>query len=253
MTTPAIVLKNGQITLDRKLDLVFDKDPRNREHPALASSRTTTYLQVDKAWPAGPVTDQGKEGACVGHGCTQAACAMHGLALPDMEPGESLDAYAQRWYHVTQHGDDWAGCHQGSSCAMAPHPEVYGGTSVKAGGSLGVHRGLFSEYTWAFGIEEVLEVLTTKGRVIFGVPWHEGMYEAPGGKVTVSGAQVGAHCIGADAIFWSTEEVEWQNSWGLAYGLNGRARISFDDLDALLRNGGECMVPIPAEVGALSQ
>jgi hypothetical protein len=250
MSTSAIILKNGQITLDRRLDLVFDKDPLNLNYPALALA-PTDYEQVDKQWGAGPVTDQGKEGACVGHGCTQAACAMHGARV--VTDDETPDAYAFRWYHVTQHGDQWAGCSKGPACELAPSPESYGGTSVKAGGSLGVHRGLFSEYRWAFGIDEVLKTLTTVGRVIFGVPWFEGMYEAPGGKVVISGSQVGAHCIGSDEIKWSNETVIWQNSWGLGYGVNGRAAISFTDLDRLLREGGEAMVPIAAELGALSQ
>lgn len=249
MTTPTIVLRDGSITLDRKLDLIFDKDPRNLDYRAMTLA-PAEYEKVDKAWGAPPVTDQGQEGACVGHGCTQAACAHGGVVL---EGEQTLDEYAQLWYHLTQHDDQWQGCSLGLQCPISAHHEVYSGTSVKAGGLHGIQKGLFSEIRWALGIDEVLKTLTTVGRVVFGVPWHQGMYEAPGGIVSVSGPQVGAHCIGADEIRWSTEQVIWQNSWGLPYGINGRAAISFTDLDALLQNGGECMVPIAAETGALSQ
>lgn len=244
-----IILRSGQLTLDRKLDLVFDKDERNRGFGAMALA-PTDYERVDKAWPRSPVTNQGGEGACVGHGCTGCALAFHGTAIL----GQSApNDYAYAWYHTTQHGDDWQGCSKGLGCDREPTPQKYDGTSVKHGGRLGVHRGLFSEFRWAFGIDEVLKTLTTIGPVCFGIPWHEGMYEAPGGILTVTGPQVGAHCIKGDEINWTEEYVVLQNSWGLTWGVGGRARVSFETLDGLLRNEGEAMVPIPATTGALSQ
>lgn len=235
-----MLLKDGRQVADPRLDAVPDKDERNRRFPVATVMRPQLVAE-DKRWPTSPVTDQGSEGACVGHGCTGFAAAMCGL---DVVP--SLDAYAYDWYHATQHADDWPGCHLGAQCQLEPSPEAYGGTSVKAGGQNGVALGLFREFRWAFGIDEALRALTEVGPLVLGVAWYEGMYTAPEGKVVISGAHVGFHCIKADAVFWSTEEVEWQNSWGSAYGSAGRARLSFTDLDRLLREDGEAMVPIPA-------
>lgn len=244
------VLRDGSRTSDPRLDLIFDKDPRNRNHPTMAVA-PEIWDKVDKEWPRSPVTDQGKEGACVGHGWTGwcAACDM----LPHITTVPELDAYAFEAYHVIQHEDEWSGCHLGLQCPIQAHHEAYGGTSVKAGAEVLRSRNLLDSYTWTFGIEELLKALTTVGPAVLGVPWLDGMYEAPGGKVTLSGSKVGAHCIKADAVFWTRETIGWQNSWGLVYGDQGRAEISFTDMDWLLTNGGESCVALPAAVGALSQ
>lgn len=228
----AYLLRDGSRTADPRLDLVFDKDPGNLNYP-IAAVAPQFYERVDRQHPRSPVTNQGEEGACVGHGYTGwcAACSL----LPQMATPE-LDAYALGYYFETQVHDEWV--------ETTGQPGGPGGTSVKAGAQTAVRRGLITEFRWAFGLDEALHALTTVGPLVLGVPWLAGMYQAPEGRVVLAGKQVGAHCIKADAVFWSTEEVEWQNSWGLEYGVNGRARISFRDLDTLLRNGGEACVPI---------
>lgn len=212
--------------VDPRLDLVFDKDPGNRNYGV---EIPTTYKKRARRWPRSPITDQGREGACVGHGCGRFAfsrCGMH-------PTGISLSEYCFGWYKETQANDEWQG-------------ENYSGTSVRAGGATGVRRGLIKEYRWAFGIDQALEAITTVGPLVLGIPWFDSMYETDGnGFIQVSGTKVGGHCIDSDYINWRNEYLELPNSWGLGYGNQGVGKMKFETLDSLLRQGGEVMVPIP--------
>lgn len=235
-----ITLRDGSITLDPRLDAIFDKDPGNFNYPAMAMLPEEPIVHQSKSWPSGPVTDQGEEGACVGHGILGCAMCQPRAFVPDVAP----DTYAFELYHEIQDKDDWQGCSKGASCPVTPSPEAYSGTSTKAGGKVAVERGLFKEYRWAFGMDEMLTVLATIGPVVLAVPWFESMYQTDNGLVVVSGKQVGRHCIYVPQVDFEAGQVEWQNSWGLKYGKNGRARVPFPTLNQLLQAEGEVMVPI---------
>lgn len=208
---------------DPRLDLVFDKDPSN----LLYEVEIPTFKKRARRWPRSPITDQGREGACVGHAQTRIAASRTGLRAPD------LSQHSFGWYKAAQQIDEWPG-------------ENYSGTSVRAGGEIGLKAGHYKEYRWAFGIDQALEALTTVGPLVLGIPWYDSMYETDDeGWINVSGTKVGGHAIDADYINWRYEYVELPNSWGLGYGKQGVGRMSFETLDQLLREGGEVQVPIP--------
>jgi hypothetical protein len=231
-------LRDGSTTLDPRLDAIFDKDPGNLDYPVTALLPETVQ-HISVAHAAGPVTNQGKEGACVGHGVLGCLMCSPNFFAPPIPP----DDYAYELYHDIQDKDDWTGCSKGASCPISPTSEVYHGTSLKAGGKVALERGLIKEFRWAFGLEECLAALT-QGPVVLAVPWFESMYETSNGIVIIGGQQVGRHCILVPQVDFEAREVEWQNSWGLKYGKNGRARLSFGVLDLLLRAEGEVMVPV---------
>jgi hypothetical protein len=122
------------------------------------------------------------------------------------------------------------------------------GASVLAGAKVAKATGMVSQYRWAFGIDDVVDTLIQRGPVVLGLNWYESMYETDRqGRVTVSGALVGGHCITAfgfhpkHPIFGPC--VRWMNSWGPSYGLGGVGYITVPDLTRLLKENGEACIP----------
>lgn len=216
-------LKGGQVTLDSRLDRVQQFDDRSRDFPITATIDATKPRSY--TWRGGPVTDQGREGACVGHGWTGELTARP-VAVNVPNP----DQYAFNLYRYCQTVDEWPG-------------EAYSGTSVLAGAKVLQARGYLKEYRWAFGLDDLVLAVGYRGPAVLGIPWYESMYSAPNGRVAVSGRQVGGHCILARGVNVREQWVLLRNSWGTRWGVGGDARISFDDLDRLLKEGGEACIP----------
>jgi hypothetical protein len=190
-------------------------------------------------WGTGPILDQGKEGACVGFGWTAQLLSTPepvNLALTAAAVPHDPTQFALSLYHTAQTLDDQPG-------------ENYSGTSVLAGAKAVTNLGFLKEYHWAFNVDDVINALIHVGPVVLGIEWHEGMYEAPAGQLTVSGPVVGGHCITAvgyrDAAssISGKEAIILQNSWGRDWGMGGLGQITKDDLASLLANGGEACVP----------
>lgn len=220
-------LKNGQTTEDHRLDRIEQFDERSRGYgivPHLQSLGRTALRSY--TWMGGPVTDQGREGACVGHGWTSELTARpRPVTLVDPT------AHAHQLYLEAQTRDEYPG-------------EAYSGTSVLAGAQILQDRGWMTEFRWAFGIDEVLLALGRQGPVVLGIPWYESMYTPSSGVVTVSGQKVGGHCILARGVNMRNRTVLLRNSWGSDWGVAGDARISVADLSTLLQDGGEACVPV---------
>lgn len=238
MITPA-TLRDGSTTADRRLDRIARFDPKSRDFPITATIDLTKPRT--KTWRGGPVTNQGREGACVGHGTTGEL-----TALPVRVKFADPQAYAFTAYHDFQHRDPWPGCHLGSRCPVAPTPDSknYDGTEVLTAMKVLTERGFYSEYRWAFGLDDLILALSHVGPAVLGIPWHEGMYDAPGGKVKVTGDKVGGHCILARGVSLPRKAVLLRNSWGREWGIGGDAWISFADLETLLHDDGEACVPV---------
>jgi len=219
----ALPVKGGLVTLDPRLDRVPQFDVRSLDYPitaTLEAKRPRSYT-----WQGGPVTDQGREGACVGHGWTGDLTARPvPVVVPN--PGD----YAYRLYRRCQQIDEWPG-------------EAYSGTSVLAGAKELTARGLIKSYAWAFGLSDLVLGIGYRGPAVLGIPWYESMYKADGGLVTVAGDQVGGHCILARGVSVRRRTFLLRNSWGTGWGRGGDALIGWDDLERLLHEGGEACIP----------
>ncbi len=192
-------------------------------------------------WASPMTTDQGREGACVGHGVTTDL-----LASPKPFTKLTFDQanrQALRRYKRAQVLDPWAG-------------EAYSGTSVDAGFQVIREEGHIESWRWMYNINQVRDAVIAVGPVVLGVNWYSGMYSTrPSGLVRVDGSVVGGHCItiigyhpgmrirGED---WNSryEVFKWKNSWGNSYGRNGVGYITSVDLERLLNENGDAAVAL---------
>jgi hypothetical protein len=228
----------------RTFDRVPGLDPRNRSHPITALvGQPARRRQV---W-RGPdlVLNQDAEGACVGHGHTHEATSspvrvdFKRSTVADKGFPAEAQAFAFALYRAAQKIDEWPG-------------EAYSGTSVLAAAKIMKSLGVYGEYRWAFGVEDVISAVIAHGPVVIGIPWYDAMYEAPGGEVRIGGSVVGGHCLlvlGYDPKHRFTDGAVGEgllllNSWGPGWGLNGQAWIRKADLGALLREQGDACVPV---------
>lgn len=224
----------------RKLDWIPRYDERSREYPIRSIVRSTVKRK-NKLWKVGTILDQGSEGACVGFGWTAEALASPvrvDLKRIKARAPKEPNAFAQYLYRFAKTIDEYEG-------------EDYDGTSVLAGAKAMQTFALLKEYRWAFSINEMIDGLISKGPVVLGIPWYEGMYEAPNGILTVSGDNVGGHCIlavGYKVYSGGEDAVILQNSWGPEWGINGLAEIKVSELKKLLDDGEACL-PISRKFG----
>jgi hypothetical protein len=191
-----------------------------------------------KYWTPGLITDQGSEGACVGHGWTGELLASPKPFKPTFE---RANEFAHGIYKRAQVLDPWPG-------------EDYSGTSVLAGAKAIQELGYFEQYRWAFSVEQVRDAIIAEGPVVIGVNWYDGMYYTePNGLVNVSGQRVGGHCLvltgyspraRLQGVKGYVEGFRWKNSWGTSYGKNGIGFIRIEDLDRLLHEQGEACIPV---------
>jgi hypothetical protein len=188
-------------------------------------TRKRMIWNLPKSFPL----NQGQEGACVGFGWSaELACD------PVQIPASNSSAF--KLYEAARAQDQLMGNDFGD------------GASVLAGVKACQQLGWVSSYRWAMGIDDVVDTLCARGPVVLGINWYDGMYETEeAGRVRLNGQLVGGHCILATGYIpehpvWGGNWVQWTNSWGKTYGVNGRGYISVDDLSRLLQENGEAVV-----------
>jgi C1A family cysteine protease len=86
----------------------------------------------------------------------------------------------------------------------------------------------------------------TKGPVVVGTNWYDRMFKPEKGFIRVGGQVAGGHAwllLGADRSKKCPDGTmgacRMINSWGRGWGESGRAWISFNDLDKLIKADGE--------------
>lgn len=225
-------------TTERTFDRIPQFDERSRNFPVRALLASSVRRR-NKTWKTANPTDQGREGACVGHGWTTEALSTPirvDLNRLKAQTPRIPDEFAQFVYKAAQKIDPWEG-------------EDYSGTSVLAGVKVLQSLGLVKEYRWCFSTDDVVDTVLSKGPVVLGIKWFSGMYSAPDGVLSVSGNVVGGHCITAVGYRVASPKLNGedgvllQNSWGADWGVNGQALIRLSELDRLLQDQGEACVP----------
>jgi hypothetical protein len=222
-----IQLRGGFTTKDARLDRLPEMDPKSRNFPirglvAAAQPRSMS-------WAVPVVLDQGKEGACVGFSWS------HELAGRPVQVKNITNDTALALYRQAQTLDDYPG-------------EDYSGSSVLGGAKAVEQQGHLKEYRWAFGIADLILALGYHGPAVLGIDWYGSMYEPiyRDGDfwVTVEGDKVGGHAILANGVSIRRQAIKLHNSWGYDWGDRGESWVSFDDIDHLLKGGGEACIPV---------
>lgn len=228
--------------VDLRLGRLLEFDRRSFEFPIL-DPVTASYPPRSYTWACPEVLSQGNVGACVGFSIT------HELAARPVKVGipEATRDLAMRIYHAAQKIDPWPG-------------EAYEGTSVLAGIKVAAQLGYYSEYRWAFGVDDLILALGYKGPAVLGVNWYSAMFTPdPAGLIRPLGSHVGGHAIlanGIRTVFRAGNEhsldtldrdltlIRLHNSWGSSWGQAGECFISAADLATLLGQAGEACIPV---------
>jgi hypothetical protein len=239
--TLSVFINMERPILDRKPRF----DERSRGFRAVEGIETLSFRNY--TWSLKKWLNQHREGACVAFGICHELAAIPVVVDVDEE-------MALRIYRRAKQLDPWPG-------------EDYDGTSVLAGmkaiQELKTPFGeqLIPEYRWAFGIEDLVRVVGRKGPAILGLNWYEGMFNIDAdGYIRKTGNLAGGHCILARGVkvkyltkgnkkdFSNVDMLNsyfiLHNSWGKEWGTNGTCKISFADMDALLKEDGEAVIPI---------
>ena len=229
--------------MSRLLDWVSEHDPRSLAYPIRALIAGQPELKT-VVWDTPAPLDQGQEGACVGFGWTGNV-----LSKP-----ESVDLTKLTAVNIPV-PNDFARFIYAQAQKIDGNPAPHEGSSVLAGAKEMANLGLVKEYRWALSIQDVVDTLVTSGPVVLGIDWHQGMYDAPGGVLTVDGPIVGGHCILAHGYSVKGEAfpdeggIRLLNSWGADWGDGGHAWIRVSALEHLLKTNGEACVPLTRSYG----
>jgi hypothetical protein len=203
---------------------------------------------VSKNWPRRiPVLDQGQVGSCTGNatvhalGCdpnfgTLAAKIKAGLRLNE---SEALNIYSAA---ETIDGD-------------GPYPPNDNGSSGLSVAQAAKNAGLISGYTHATSLG-MMNTALQRGPVIIGINWYDS-FDTPNpssGRVEISPNAVvrGGHevCVRwidvKDRLFVAT------NSWSPGWGIKGEFEFSWDTMDRLFGEQGDCTQFTPNRAAAPS-
>jgi hypothetical protein len=186
----------------------------------------------DRQWRSGLAYDQRTTSQCV---------AFTGKKMLNTS---QVSRHARWWrrrlysttdfYRGAQLNDEWDG-------------EAYDGTSA-----LGLCRyltelGILTEYRWCFGLSDVLLTVSHIGAVGIGIWWYDSMFQPVNGRLHVAGDRAGGHETVLTGNDVGRREVILTNSWGRGWGVKGKARLGWDDLDRLLQEDGDAFVMLTAK------
>jgi hypothetical protein len=227
-----VMLKNGSQVDDGRLDRLVQFDNRSRGYP-IRATLSSWVAPRSFTWRCDTYLDQGNEGACVGFSMTHEL-----IARPVCVQGVDGQFAREKVYWEAQKADEWAG---GAYPGADP---FYEGTSVLAGVKMLRKLGYIDEYRWAFGLEDLIMAVGYKGPAILGINWYEGMFDIlPCGHVHVTGQPAGGHAILCKGVSVTKRTFTLHNSWGEGWGSGGDALISWEEMDQLLHEDGEAVVP----------
>lgn len=216
-----IPLADGTVTKDPRLDRLVKFDERSRNFPirTILGGKPRSYTWRCPVW-----LDQGREGACTGFSVAHEIAARPSVSAVDA-------SLAQRLYRRAQQIDEWPG-------------EAYEGSSVLAAMKAATEEGYFSQYRWAFGIDDLIMAVGS-GPAVLGINWYEGMFDVDSsGWIHVDGEVAGGHAILCHGVSLKGRCFKLHNSWGRSWGVDGECKISFEDTERLLNEQGEACVPI---------
>ena len=189
-----------------------------------------------------PILDQGDLGSCTGNAAVGALGTSNVFeALPSSHP-TLTEPLAVSIYSQGTKLDSTPGTYPPEDTGSD------GGSVCKAC----QQDGYISSYTWAFGLDHVLAALDTSD-VLFGIEWFDSFDQPDSSgliKISPNASVRGGHEILCRGKSQSRQLVFCDNSWGAGWGLHGSFSIGYGDLETLLANQGDAVVPTPLNIPA---
>jgi hypothetical protein len=203
-------------------------DPKSRGFELVTKSRAL----ISRTWQRPiPAFDQGSVGECTSAalwGCL--VTEPFGHAAPTDQQITELYSAATRLDYVPGH-----------------YPPEDTGSSGLAVAKAAARLGLIHAYHHAFSLNGCLAALGHVGPVIIGIPWYAGFDDpfGAGALLQIAGDVRGGHEVELLGVDVQARLVFGVNSWGVGWGAHGRFSMSWDTLERLLSEDGDCVVPMP--------
>lgn len=197
----------------------YQPDARSRKFriQRKATRRTSRYWQDTAAF-----LDQGATSQCVGY--TAAHYLLNSPFVQYVDPSGI--------YEYAKFLDEWSG-------------ESYEGTSVLAGMKALHHLGFIAEYRWTTSLDDAVNCVLEQGPVAIGVDWYAGMMDVDrSGFIRRSGESMGGHATLINGVDTKSQKFRIKQSWGTAWGVNGRCWLSFADAAKLFKAHGEVCLAV---------
>lgn len=209
---------------------LYVEDKRDEEYPLTLPFEDDSSRRV-RNWTSNWWTgDQGSAPACAGF------AAAHWLASAPIN--QWLNPFGL--YKYANATDEWA-------------PEQHDGTSIRSVMKVLSKLGFIKEYRWTNDLNTLIETVLNISPVVVGTSWSDKMSN-PGadGFMNCSGNMDYGHAyliVGVDR----TPKHEYftiRNSWGRDWGIDGKAKIRFKDMQRLISKSmyGEVCLAVEREI-----
>lgn len=178
-------------------------------------------------YPCNLYLDQGDEPSCTGF-----AMAHYLATRPELSLKPVTAPMARYLYQVAKTFDQWEG-------------EDYDGSSVVGVVRAAMSLGYIDHVTYISNADDFFYALRNEGAGIVGSSWYGGMMEPDSSNtIHVSGDIKGGHAFLINIISpRNGKGVMVHQSWGVSWGLFGKAWISFDDVYKLFETPIEVAIP----------
>ena len=107
-------------------------------------------------------------------------------------------------------------------------------------------RGYIKDWVHTCSLHTALRLLVA-GPISIGVSWYQSMFEPDAADtihVDEASGLAGGHQLEVLALDVEGQRVQICNSWGPDWGADGRAWLSWTDMDLLLHEGGDVVQPV---------
>lgn len=177
-------------------------------------------------FPLDPL-DQTDTAHCVGF-----SMAHFGINLPTLTPYTDEDAH--RFYYDCK--------------VIDGDPKGENGTTIRSAAKVLQNIGAIRNYAFASDVSSIGAWVLTKGPIIMGTIWTEGMMVPDeDGVLSTDGFILGGHAYLVNE--WNAKDgyISIMNSWGKDWGVGGKAYITIEDFGFLFRYGGEALAAVELE------
>lgn len=238
MTQPVTRRIDEFVVPGQRLGRHVNHDPRSLNYLVTQSSTIITKRWARRT----PILDQGDLGSCTGNAAT-AALGSDPLLLAlaaKIKAGLVLDeAEAVRLYTAATRLDGYPG-------SYPPDDTGSDGLSVAKAAK---NAGLISGYTHATSLAAMNSALQ-KGPVIVGINWYDS-FDVPNPNSGLVAISPNAVVRGGHEVCIRVTDVEHRlfggdNSWSPGWGIQGRFEFSWDTMDRLFGEQGDCTQFAPA-------